>query len=85
MSINIIIGICGFWSILGLLFLAIFCTERHIDGGSVNWENLNPKRIYKRFRVNWFGTIFLTLVVNLFCPIISIIYWFYKACSTRRR
>lgn len=84
MSINTIIGICALWNLLGLIFSGIFCTEMHVDGGNIEWENLNPKRIYERFRVNWFGTIFLTLVANLLCPIASIIYWFYKLCTVGR-
>lgn len=80
MSINTIIGICGFWNLLGLLFLCIFCTEM----GNIEWENLNPKHIYERFCVNWFGAIFLTLIINLLCPLVSIIYWFYKLCTVGR-
>ena len=85
MSINTIIGICGFWNLTGLIFFSIFCTETSINGGTIEWENLNPKYIYERFCVNWFGAIFLTLIVNLLCPIVSIIYWFYKLCTVGRR
>lgn len=39
---------------------------------------LRPDFIYDTFSVNFFGVIFLTILFNLLCPIISIFYWICK-------
>ena len=39
---------------------------------------LHPIWIYKQFHVNYFGCAIITLIFNLFCPIISILYWLYQ-------
>lgn len=86
MSIYTIIGLCGIWHILGLALLCVFCVEEDFYGNEkLELENLNPKCIHKRFRVNWFGVICLALVINLLCPIASILYWFYKLCTVGRK
>lgn len=38
---------------------------------------LNPIKIYKSFKVNYFGCFILTILFNVACPIATIIYWIY--------
>lgn len=49
------------------------------------FQFVNPKWIYENYNVNWFGAIFLGILFGLFCPIGTMIYWFYKLCTTGRR
>ena len=74
-----------FWSILGLLVICL-CSKRIDYGmGVENFNAFNPCWVYDNFSVNYFGCIMLTLIINLACPIGSIIYWFYKLCTIGRR
>lgn len=49
------------------------------------FEFVNPNWIYQNYKVNRFGSIFLSVLYNLYCPIGSIIYWIYKLCTVGRR
>lgn len=41
----------------------------------------NPIDNYKLWnQINWFGVILITLLLNLLCPVLSVIYWFCKLC-----
>lgn len=46
---------------------------------------VNPKVIYRKIRVNWFGVILLTIVFNACFVIVSIPYWIYKICTVGRK
>ena len=48
-------------------------------------EFANPIWIYNRYKVNVFGTIVLSIVFNLICPIGTVFYWLYKLCTVGRR
>ena len=60
--------------------LAIACCLR-CEG----FEFVNPNWIYQNYKVNRFGSIFLGALYGSFCPIGTIIYWFYKLCTVGRK
>lgn len=39
---------------------------------------LNPVWLWKAYKVNVFGCFILTILFNLACPLVSIIYWIIK-------
>ena len=69
-----IFGILLCWNFVG--FLIGTCTTN---------LHLNPKKIYELHSVNIFGCVVLTIMFNLFCPVFSIGYWFYKLCTVGRK
>lgn len=44
----------------------------------------NPKWIYNHTKTNWFGTICLTILVNVVFGPTALCYWFYKLCTVGR-
>lgn len=48
-------------------------------------NSFNPIRVYKEYKVNWFGCIMLVLLAHILFLPIAIIYWFYKLCTCGRR
>ena len=46
---------------------------------------MNPIKIYRTYRVNYFGAALICIIYNLLCPIGSIGYWFYKICTFGRK
>lgn len=46
---------------------------------------VNPIKIYKTYRVNYFGAALICIIYNLLCPIGSIGYWIYKICTVGRK
>lgn len=74
--------IIGFlWNFVGMFILGM--TANKNEWFSV-WR-LNPIEIYKRCKVNYFGTVVLMLLSNLICPVVSIYYWLYKLCTVGRK
>lgn len=68
-----------FWLVIGFGIMYIWESE-------YNWAPIfNPFWVYNNYKVNWFGCIMLTILINLLCPPISIIYWFYKLCTVGRK
>lgn len=45
----------------------------------------NPKWIYNHTKTNWFGTICLTILVNIIFGPAALCYWFYKLCTVGRK
>jgi hypothetical protein len=41
--------------------------------------------LYGKFRVNWFGVLLLTLLLNVSTLPIAFCYWVYKLCTTGRK
>lgn len=70
------------WSVIGLLVFTI--TYQLIDAILIE-DMIAPWGVYKHINVNWFGAIVLTIVFNLFCPVISIGWWFYWLCTVGRK
>ena len=79
-------GIIALWSFVGIfiIFLLGYWGVSLIENAD-GWEFVNPKIIYERVQVNWFGAIILSLFFNALCPIVSICYWFYKLCTVGKR
>lgn len=47
---------------------------------------VNPFNVYKYHKsLNWFGTLLVTLLYNIMCPVGTICYWFYKLCTVGRK
>lgn len=66
-------------NIICLLIVIFTSTE------GINFSFVNPIVIYKNLKVNWFGVILLTIIFNVFFPIIAIPYWIYKLCTVGRK
>lgn len=69
------------WSVGGLIILGIGGTCDKFD----DFSFMNPIKIYKTYRVNYFGAALICIIYNLLCPIGSIGYWFYKICTIGRK
>ena len=81
------VGILFVWNICGLMFLCMLC-----DNLSSILDDkcpLHPAWVYRKFKVNYFGCGLLTLIFNLLCPVVSIIYWLwnliYFICTVGRK
>lgn len=46
---------------------------------------VNPKYLYSRFRVNWFGAIMLSIIFLALTAPVTIWYWVYKLFTVGRR
>ena len=76
-----------FWNMVGfVIYLGIQLTATMI---TKPYTLLNPCDVYKLWAVNYFGCALLTLIFNLLCPVMSIIYWLrkfiYFICTVGRR
>ena len=87
MNWYLIFGGLVFWNIAGFVCLFVWGCKSYTGpmGNAKGLEFLNPLFIYQHARVNWFGTLCLTLLWNLMCPGLSISYWFYKLCTCGRK
>jgi hypothetical protein len=74
---TLIFAISIVWTFIGILTLHSY-EENSCAYNSSNSDflcYLNPIWIWKNYKVNIIGCILLTVLFNLICPIISIIYW----------
>ena len=71
-------------SLLLLLDAMIVCLIGAFSN-SEGVEFVNPTWLYKRYKVNWFGSIFIAILFNILCFPFSICYWFYKLCTVERK
>ena len=69
------------WSICGAIILCIIGVLDEFD----DFSYVNPIKIYKTYKVNYFGAAIICIIYNLLCPIASIGYWFYKLCTFGRK
>ena len=69
------------WSLGGAIILCIIDVLNKFD----DFSYVNPIKIYKTYRVNYFGAAIICIIYNLLCPIGSIGYWFYKLCTFGRK
>lgn len=69
------------WSLGGAIFLGIGGVLSKFD----DFSFMNPIKIYKTYKVNYFGAALICIIYNLLCPIASIGYWFYKICTFGRK
>lgn len=77
MTVTIFITLVA-WNVIG--FWILHCYE----DSSIAFINesrgrllpyLNPIWLYKNYKVNVIGLLFLTLLFNFICPVISVFYW----------
>jgi hypothetical protein len=64
-----IIAVLVLWSLIGFLVIG------RLSNVSDLYEYLNPISIYHNTHLNIFGCIVLTIIRNLLCPVMSVIYW----------
>ena len=69
------------WSLGGAIILGLCGTYDKFD----DFSYVNPIKIYKNYKVNYFGAAIICIIHNLLCPIGSIGYWFYKLCTFGRK
>ena len=69
------------WSIGGAIILGIVGVIDEFN----DFSFVNPIKIYKTYKVNYFGAAIICIIYNLLCPIGSIGYWFYKLCTFGRK
>lgn len=70
-----------FWNVFGF---AVYATVSPV--GTAGFELVNPCVVYKHHKsLNWFGTLLVSLLYNIMCPIGSACYWFYKLCTVGRK
>ena len=69
------------WQLMGMFILGVTASF----GEWFSLWRLNPVEVYRHFKVNWFGVIWVTVGFNLICPIVSLCYWFYKLCTVGRK
>ena len=69
------------WSIGGTFILGCLGVLDKFD----DFSFINPIKIYKTYKVNYFGAALICIICNLLCPIGSIGYWFYKLCTFSRK
>ena len=70
------------WSAIGFFTLTLIMEGTN---AILLEDMLTPWGIYNNIDVNLFGTIVLTIVFNLLCPIWSIGWWFYWLCTVGRK
>ena len=82
---------------MNIIFKVIFCFMVWSVGGEIilgivgvidefnDFSFVNPIKIYKTYKVNYFGAAIICIIYNLLCPIGSIGYWFYKLCTFGRK
>ena len=63
-----------------IVFIPLFCIMLDICG----LEFVNPKYLYSRLRVNWFGAIMLSIIFLALTAPVTIWYWIYKLFTVGR-
>ena len=64
---------------IGVAFIII------VNCDKLNFSFVNPFVIYKNIKMNWFGTILLTIIFNIMFPLIAVLYWLYKLVTVGRK
>lgn len=89
---EVYIVILVIWSIIGFLILKGYqdCSVVFIThSGNKIWPFLNPLWLWQSYKVNAFGLVLLTLLFNLICPVVTIVYWTVKlikwSCTAGRK
>ncbi len=79
--IGIIVSIFLTWNISGLIILINWSGRSSLSLSHI----LIPIKLYKHYKINYFGCFWVTLFVNLLCPLFTIGFWFYKLCTIGRK
>lgn len=85
MNISEIIGILLVWNIVGIIIIAIASVYSNFIDFEYGFNWLSPVHIYDKVKVNWFGCLLLTILVNALCPLATFCYWFYRLCKVGRK
>lgn len=67
------------------LMSVIFAGVLLASGMCEYFSLVNPKVIYRKLPVNWFGVTLLTIIFNVCFVIVSVPYWIYKICTVGRK
>lgn len=71
-----------------LMLIILDATTVCLIGSFLNSDGLefvNPFWIYKRIKVNWFGSALVSLLFNMITLPFAICYWLYKLCTAGRK
>ena len=68
-----------FWNLVGAVTLEYILNATKIT------ELFNPRYLYERYKVNYFGCAMLTLLTHILCPLGAFCYWFYVICTVGRK
>lgn len=71
--------------LIGLIFFTVVAASLTCSMQTKGFEYLNPLFLYGKFRVNWFGVLLLTLLLNVSTLPIAFCYWVYKLCTAGRK
>lgn len=63
------------------LIVCIICDSTNVYG----LEFVNPIYLYKKYKVNWFGAVLITILFNILCLPFACCYWIYKLCTVGRK
>lgn len=73
------------WNMVGFaIHIAIAMSDSKLSS-CLLWDYLNPLWLYKEYRLNWFGIFLFSLLLNLLCPVLTLILWFCKLCTVGRK
>ena len=73
------------WSCWGYINAVALASVIWFINDGANLSFVNPIVIYTNIKVNWFGAICITIIVNTIFMPIAIIYWLYKICTVGRK
>jgi hypothetical protein len=76
--VGIIFIVAVIWNVVG--FGILYCYEEsssvYICRNSGQFmPYLNPVWLWKNYKINVIGLLFLILLFNLLCPLLSVVYW----------
>lgn len=80
-TVDEILAILGLYTLFGFLFMMAISFITDSEG----LEFVNPVWLYKKYKVNWFGAMALTIVITVFVFPYALAYWFYKLCTVGRK
>lgn len=64
--------------IVGIFTLCYYETKSRVYDDNIFACYLSPVWLYQNYKINYFGCLVLTVLFNIACPLLSIIYWICK-------
>ena len=78
--------ISGVDEVFALIALILFFEALLLSGMGFDLSVFNPIRNYNQWRkINWFGVIVATILLNVIFPLYAIVYWGYKLVTIGRK
>ena len=78
--------ISGVGAVFALIALISFFEAFVLLGMSFDLSIFNPIRNYNQwYKINWFGVIVATILLNVIFPLYAIVYWGYKLVTVGRK